>query len=126
MKVKYESRGEGEPRPSTYASLQPVTSVHGAGGYTYSGQSPQYAAAGYGAYGGGKELLTLYGAGAGARGDDSPPGLLYRSDPTLSSSSLNARGAHVVYGSVVPQSQAVYETPPSPNSQQVCNHYFTR
>lgn len=123
--VKYETRGEGEPRPTTYASLQPVTSVHG--GYAYAGQSPQYAGAGYGAYAGGsKELLTLYGGGAGgagggggARGDESPPGqLLYRSDPTLSSSSL-ARGTHVVYGSVVPQSQAVYETPPSPNSQQV-------
>ncbi|XP_045456794.1 transcription factor elt-1-like [Melitaea cinxia] len=119
QQVKYESRGEGEPRPTTYASLQPVTSVYSASGYTYSGQSPQYAAAGYSAYGGGKELLTLYGAGAAPRGDDSPPGLLYRSDPTLSSSSLNTRGAHVVYGSVVPQSQAVYETPPSPNSQQV-------
>lgn len=127
QQVKYEARGEGEPRPTTYASLQPVTSVHG--GYAYAGQSPQYAGGGYGAYAGGsKELLTLYGGGggagsaaggAGARGDESPPGqLLYRSDPTLSSSSL-ARGAHVVYGSVVPQSQAVYETPPSPNSQQV-------
>lgn len=121
QQVKYESRGEGEPRPTTYASLQPVTSVHSASGYTYAGQSPQYAAAGYSTYGGGKELLTLYGAGAAApRGDDSPPGqLLYRSDPTLSSSSLNTRAGHVVYGSVVPQSQAVYETPPSPNSQQV-------
>lgn len=130
QQVKYEARGEGEPRPSTYASLQPVTSVHG--GYAYAGQSPQYAGGGYGAYpGGSKELLTLYGGGggatgaaggAGARGDESPPGqLLYRSDPTLSSSSL-ARGAHVVYGSVVPQSQAVYETPPSPNSQQVSFH----
>ncbi|XP_075979553.1 uncharacterized protein LOC142978844 isoform X1 [Anticarsia gemmatalis] len=131
QQVKYETRGEGEPRPSTYASLQPVTSVHG--GYTYAGQSPQYGgAAAYGAYAGGsKELLTLYGgtagsgaaaggAGGGARGDESPPGqLLYRTDPTLSSSSLTARGAHVVYGSVVPQSQAVYEAPPSPNSQQV-------
>lgn len=126
QQVKYETRAEPEPRPSTYASLQPVTSVHG--GYAYAGQSPQYVgAAAYGAYsGGGKELLTLYGAGAGgsaasgARGDDSPPGqLLYRSDPTLSSSSLAPRGAHVVYGSVVPQSQAVYEAPPSPNSQQV-------
>lgn len=131
QQVKYETRGEGEPRPSTYASLQPVTSVHG--GYTYAGQSPQYGgAAAYGAYpGGSKELLTLYGGAAGtgapaggaggaARGDESPPGqLLYRSDPTLSSSSLTARGAHVVYGSVVPQSQAVYEAPPSPNSQQV-------
>nr|XP_032515860.1 uncharacterized protein LOC116768994 isoform X2 [Danaus plexippus plexippus] len=123
QQVKYESRGEAEPRPTTYASLQPVTSVHSSSGYTYAGQSPQYAAAGYGAYGGSKELLTLYGAGGSAggapRGDDSPPGqLLYRSDPTLSSSSLNTR-AHVVYGSVVPQSQTVYETPPSPNSQQV-------
>ncbi|XP_037300496.1 transcription factor GATA-6 isoform X1 [Manduca sexta] len=127
QQVKYETRGETEPRPTTYASLQPVTSVHG--GYAYAGQSPQYGGAGYGAYsGGGKELLTLYsGAGSGAgtaaggaRGDESPPGqLLYRSDPTLSSSSLTARGAHVVYGSVVPQSQAVYEAPPSPNSQQV-------
>ncbi|CAH1643103.1 unnamed protein product [Spodoptera littoralis] len=126
QQVKYEARGEGEPRPTTYASLQPVTSVHG--GYAYAGQSPQYAGGGYGAYaaGGSKELLTLYGGGpatagggAGSRGDESPPGqLLYRSDPTLSSSSL-ARGTHVVYGSVVPQSQAVYETPPSPNSQQV-------
>lgn len=125
QQVKYEARGEGEPRPTTYASLQPVTSVHG--GYAYAGQSPQYAGGGYGAYpGGSKELLTLYGGGGGgagsaggARGDESPPGqLLYRSDPTLSSSSL-ARGTHVVYGSVVPQSQAVYETPPSPNSQQV-------
>ena len=125
QQVKYEARGEGEPRPTTYASLQPVTSVHG--GYAYAGQSPQYAGGGYGAYAGGsKELLTLYGTGGGgagaaggARGDESPPGqLLYRSDPTLSSSSL-ARGTHVVYGSVVPQSQAVYETPPSPNSQQV-------
>ncbi|XP_060810273.1 transcription factor GATA-6 isoform X2 [Amyelois transitella] len=124
--VKYEAR-EGEPRPSTYASLQPVTSVHG--GYSYAGQSPQYGGAGYSAYvGGSKELLTLYGGGAppgpgpaaGApRGDESPPGqLLYRSDPTLSSSSLTARG-HVVYGSVVPPTQAVYEAPPSPNSQQV-------
>ncbi|XP_050355078.1 transcription factor GATA-6-like isoform X2 [Nymphalis io] len=120
QQVKYESRGEGEPRPTTYASLQPVTSVHSASGYTYAGQSPQYAAAGYSTYNSSKELLTLYGAGAAApRGDDSPPGLLYRSDPTLSSSSLNTRGAHVVYGSVVPQSQAVYEAPPSPNSQQV-------
>ncbi|CAD0252080.1 unnamed protein product [Spodoptera exigua] len=125
QQVKYEARAEGEPRPTTYASLQPVTSVHG--GYAYAGQSPQYAGGGYGAYAGGsKELLTLYGGGpaaaggaGGARGDESPPGqLLYRSDPTLSSSSL-ARGTHVVYGSVVPQSQAVYETPPSPNSQQV-------
>ncbi|XP_053602063.1 transcription factor GATA-6-like isoform X2 [Plodia interpunctella] len=126
--VKYESRGEGEPRPSTYASLQPVTSVHG--GYSYAGQSPQYGGAGYSAYvGGSKELLTLYGGGATSgpgtapsaapRGDESPPGqLLYRSDPTLSSSSLTARG-HVVYGSVVPPTQAVYEAPPSPNSQQV-------
>ncbi|CAH0746984.1 unnamed protein product [Diatraea saccharalis] len=115
QQVKYETRGEGEPRPSTYASLQPVTSVHG--GYTYAGQSPQYASASYGAYAGGsKELLTLYGGG---RGDDSPPSqLMYRSDPTLSSS-LTPRGGHVVYGSVVPQSQAVYEAPPSPNSQQV-------
>ncbi|XP_026485196.1 transcription factor GATA-6-like isoform X2 [Vanessa tameamea] len=120
QQVKYESRGEGEPRPTTYASLQPVTSVHSASGYTYAGQSPQYAAAGYSTYNSSKELLTLYGAGPAApRGDDSPPGLLYRSDPTLSSSSLNSRGAHVVYGSVVPQSQAVYEAPPSPNSQQV-------
>ncbi|XP_047542126.1 uncharacterized protein LOC125074733 isoform X3 [Vanessa atalanta] len=120
QQVKYESRGEGEPRPTTYASLQPVTSVHSASGYTYAGQSPQYAAAGYSTYNSSKELLTLYGAGSAApRGDDSPPGLLYRSDPTLSSSSLNSRGAHVVYGSVVPQSQAVYEAPPSPNSQQV-------
>ncbi|CAG4976773.1 unnamed protein product [Parnassius apollo] len=121
QQVKYESRGEAEPRPTTYASLQPVTSVHG--GYAYASQSPQYAASGaYGAYGGGtKELLTLYGSATGAaRGDESPPGqLLYRSDPTLSSSSLNSRGAHVVYGSVVPQSQAMYEAPPSPNSQQV-------
>lgn len=124
QQVKYETRGEGEPRPTTYASLQPVTSVHG--GYAYAGQSPQYGSASYGAYGGSsKELLTLYGgtssgAGSGARGDESPPGqLLYRSDPTLSSSSLTARGAHVVYGSVVPQSQTVYEAPPSPNSQQV-------
>ncbi|CAH2069212.1 unnamed protein product, partial [Iphiclides podalirius] len=120
QQVKYEARGEAEPRPTTYASLQPVTSVHG--GYAYAGQSPQYAAGAYGAYGGGgKELLTLYGGGApSARGDESPPGqLLYRSDPTLSSSSLNSRGTHVVYGSVVPQSQAVYEAPPSPNSQQV-------
>lgn len=125
QQVKYEARGEGEPRPTTYASLQPVTSVHG--GYAYAGQSPQYAGGGYGAYpGGSKELLTLYGGGSGSaggaggtRGDESPPGqLLYRSDPTLSSSSLS-RGTHVVYGSVVPQSQAVYETPPSPNSQQV-------
>lgn len=122
QQVKYETRGEGDPRPTTYASLQPV-SVHG--GYAYSGQSPQYGSAGYGAYtGGGKELLTLYGGGAPgpstARGDESPPGqLMYRSDPTLSSSSLTARGAHVVYGSVVPQSQTVYEAPPSPNSQQV-------
>lgn len=124
QQVKYETRGEGEPRPTTYASLQPVTSVHG--GYAYAGQSPQYGGAGYSAYaGGGKELLTLYGGGApgpstGPRGDESPPGqLMYRTDPTLSSSSLTARGAHVVYGSVVPQSQAVYEAPPSPNSQQV-------
>ncbi|CAH0600130.1 unnamed protein product [Chrysodeixis includens] len=128
QQVKYEARGEGEPRPTTYASLQPVTSVHG--GYAYAGQSPQYGGAAYGAYAGGsKELLTLYGGGApgaggaggagGSRGDESPPGqLLYRSDPTLSSSSL-ARGTHVVYGSVVPQSQGVYEAPPSPNSQQV-------
>lgn len=124
--VKYEGRGgggggggEGEARSSTYASLQPVTSVHG--GYAYAGQSPQYAAAGYGAYAapGKEQLLTLYGAGGGTRGEESPPGqLLYRSDPTLSSSSL-ARGAHVVYGSVVPQSQAAYDAPPSPNSQQV-------
>lgn len=118
--VKYESRADADARPGTYASLQPVASVHG--GYAYSGQSPQYAG-GYGAYGGGgKELLTLYGgSGAGAgRGDESPPGqLLYRSDPTLSSSSLSARGAHVVYGSVVPQSQGVYDPPPSPSSQQV-------
>ncbi|CAB3220043.1 unnamed protein product [Arctia plantaginis] len=131
QQVKYETRGEGEPRPSTYASLQPVTSVHG--GYTYAGQSPQYGGAPtYGAYAGSsKELLTLYGSaagtgtsggntGGGARGDESPPSqLLYRSDPTLSSSSLTTRGAHVVYGSVIPQSQAVYEAPPSPNSQQV-------
>ncbi|XP_063836412.1 transcription factor GATA-6-like isoform X2 [Ostrinia nubilalis] len=122
QQVKYETRAEGEPRPTTYASLQPVTSVHG--GYAYAGQSPQYGGAGYGAYaGGGKELLTLYGGAPGpsaARGDESPPGqLMYRSDPTLSSSSLTARGAHVVYGSVVPQSQTVYEAPPSPNSQQV-------
>ncbi|XP_048005711.1 transcription factor GATA-6-like isoform X1 [Leguminivora glycinivorella] len=124
QQVKYETRGEPELRPTTYASLQPVTSVHG--GYAYAGQSPQYGGAGgYGAYGGGsKELLTLYGtAGAatsGARGDESPPGqLLYRSDPTLSSSSLTTRGTHVVYGSVVPQSQTVYEAPASPNSQQV-------
>jgi hypothetical protein len=120
QQVKYETRGEGEPRPTTYASLQPVTSVHG--GYAYASQSPQYGGAGYGAYaGGGKELLTLYGGGgsSGARGDESPPGqLMYRSDPTLSSSSLTARGAHVVYGPVVPQSQTVYEAPPSPNSQQ--------
>ncbi|XP_068628550.1 transcription factor GATA-4-like isoform X2 [Battus philenor] len=128
--VKYETRGDADPRPTTYASLQPVTSVHG--GYAYAGQSPQYAASGaYGAYGApAKELLTLYGGGAGAgtggggaggaRGDESPPGqLLYRSDPTLSSSSLGPRGAHVLYGSVVPQSQAVYEAPASPNSQQV-------
>lgn len=132
QQVKYETRGEPEPRPSTYASLQPVTSVHG--GYAYAGQSPQYAASGtYGAYGGGKELLTLYGGAGGAgaaagapggRGDESPPGqLLYRADPTLSSSSL-PRGAHVVYGSVVPQSQAVYEAPPSPNSQQVSTFVF--
>ncbi|XP_045761589.1 transcription factor GATA-4-like isoform X2 [Maniola jurtina] len=123
QQVKYESRGaggaggagEGEARGSTYASLQPVTSV--GGGYAYAGQSPQYAAAGYGAYGK-EQLLTLYGAAP--RGDDSPPGqLLYRSDPTLSSSSLGSRAAHVVYGSVVPQSQAVYDAPPSPNSQQV-------
>lgn len=124
QQVKYETRGEGEPRPTTYASLQPVTSVHGS--YAYAGQSPQYGSAGYSAYaGGGKELLTLYGGGApgpsaAARGDESPPGqLMYRTDPTLSSSSLTARGAHVVYGSVVPQTQAVYEAPPSPNSQQV-------
>ncbi|XP_031769795.2 transcription factor GATA-6-like isoform X1 [Galleria mellonella] len=122
--VKYETRSDSEPRPTTYASLQPVTSVHG--GYSYAGQSPQYGGAGYSAYAsGGKELLTLYGsgsgaAGAGPRGDESPPGqLMYRSDPTLSSSSLTTRGTHVVYGSVVPQTQAVYEAPPSPNSQQV-------
>ncbi|XP_069354203.1 transcription factor GATA-4-like isoform X1 [Maniola hyperantus] len=119
QQVKYESRGagagaaEGEARPTTYASLQPVTSV--GGGYAYAGQSPQYAAAGYGAYGK-EQLLTLYGA---QRGDDSPPGqLLYRSDPTLSSSSLNARAAHVVYGSVAPPAQA-YDAPPSPGAQQV-------
>ncbi|KAJ2944077.1 hypothetical protein O0L34_g8416 [Tuta absoluta] len=126
QQVKYETRGEGEARPGTYASLQPVTSVHG--GYTYSSASPQYgaggAASGYGAYAtNGKELLTLYGAGGsaggGGREGESPPGqLLYRSDPTLSSSSLPTRG-HVVYSSVVPQSQTVYEAPPSPNSQQV-------
>ncbi|XP_059056016.1 transcription factor GATA-4-like isoform X1 [Achroia grisella] len=123
--VKYETRSDSEPRPTTYASLQPVTSVHG--GYSgYAGQSPQYGSSGYSTYAsGGKELLTLYGngsggAGAGPRGDESPPGqLMYRSDPTLSSSSLTARGTHVVYGSVVPQTQAVYEAPPSPNSQQV-------
>ncbi|KAI8430448.1 hypothetical protein MSG28_000723 [Choristoneura fumiferana] len=125
QQVKYETRGESELRPTTYASLQPVTSVHG--GYAYAGQSPQYGGAGgYSAYGGGgKELLTLYGGAAGAaasgtRGDESPPSqLLYRSDPTLSSSSLTTRGAHVVYGSVVPPSQTVYEAPASPNSQQV-------
>ncbi|XP_028038506.1 transcription factor GATA-6-like [Bombyx mandarina] len=124
QQVKYETRGEPEPRPTTYASLQPVTSVHG--GYAYAGQSPQYGGTSYSAYGGSnKELLTLYGGGSGpsapaGRGDESPPGqLLYRSDPTLSSSSLTTRGAHVVYGSVVPQSQTVYEAPPSPNSQQV-------
>ncbi|KAM3957115.1 LOW QUALITY PROTEIN: uncharacterized protein ACR2FA_008905 [Aphomia sociella] len=122
--VKYETRSDSEPRPTTYASLQPVTSVHG--GYNFAGQSPQYAGAGYSAYAsGGKELLTLYSSGtaasgAGPRGDESPPNqLMYRSDPTLSSSSLTARGAHVVYGTVVPQTQAVYEAPPSPNSQQV-------
>ncbi|XP_052737261.1 transcription factor GATA-4-like [Bicyclus anynana] len=94
--VKYEARGEGEARAGTYAALQPV----GAGGYAF-GQSPQYA--GY-AYGGGKEpLLTLYGAGAR---DESPPGqLLYRSDPTLSSSAL-ARGAY-----------QQYEAPASPGQQ---------
>lgn len=122
--VKYETRSESEPRPTTYASLQPVTSVHG--GYSYAGQSPQYGSAGYSAYaGGGKELLTLYGGGSSVatapRGDESPPSqLMYRSDPTLSSSSLPTRGTHVVYGSVpVPPTQAVYEAPPSPNSQQV-------
>ncbi|KAL4702391.1 hypothetical protein ACJJTC_005667 [Scirpophaga incertulas] len=98
--VKYESRAE--ERPSTYASLQPVTSV--GGGYYQPG------------YGYGKELLTLYG-----RGDVSPPSqLLYRGDPTLSSSSQRA---HVVYGPVVPQTQPVYEAPPSPNSQQQVTLY---
>lgn len=129
QQVKYEARGENEARAAgTYASLQPVTSVHGgAGGGYYAGQSPQYASYQYGAPQG-KELLTLYGGGGGEGGrgaggaarDDSPPSqLLYRTDPTLSSSSLAPRTAHVVYGSVVPQSQAVYEAPPSPNSQQV-------
>lgn len=127
--VKYETRGgESEARAGTYASLQPVTSV--GGGYTYATSGGQYTGA-YG-YGGGKELLALYGAAGGVggtgerRGDDSPPSqLLYRADPTLSSSSLGPRAAHVVYGSVVPQSQAVYETPPSPNSQQVGNLFIT-
>ncbi|KOB74825.1 GATA transcription factor GATAc, partial [Operophtera brumata] len=121
--VKYETRGgESEARAGTYASLQPVTSV--GGGYTYATSGGQYTGA-YG-YGGGKELLALYGGAGGVggagerRGDESPPSqLLYRADPTLSSSSLGPRAAHVVYGSVLPQSQAVYETPPSPNSQQV-------
>lgn len=123
--VKYESRAEGE-RAGTYASLQPVAS--GAGGqYAYA--PPQQYAAQYSYSGGGKELLALYGGGAGGaggagggerRGEESPPSqLLYRADPTLSSSALAGRGAHLVYGSVVPQSQAVYEAPPSPSSQQV-------
>ncbi|XP_041974718.1 transcription factor GATA-6-like [Aricia agestis] len=114
--VKYEARADDR---GTYAALQPVSQAGGAGGSGggaggggyYAGQSPQYAAAAAGYGYGGKELLTLYG-----RGEDSPPQLLYR-DPPLSSSL--GRGAHVVYGPVVPQSQPVYEAPPSPNSQQV-------
>lgn len=127
QQVKYETRAD-EPRPTTYASLQPVTSVHG-GYYAAPAQSPQYSAA-YSTYApaaAGKEMLTLYGAGGTGRGtgDESPPGqLLYRSDPTLSSSSLAPR-QHVVYGSVVPQSQQVYEAPPSPNSQQVISLYHS-
>ncbi|XP_047507515.1 GATA-binding factor 6-B-like isoform X1 [Pieris napi] len=124
QQVKYEGRGiaggagssggagsasEAEARASTYASLQPVTSVQG--GYTYA-QSPQYATGGYGAYAPAaptKELVTLYGGGGG-RGEDSPPQLLYRADPTLASSGL---GTRVVYG------QAPYEPPASPAPQQV-------
>ncbi|XP_039745131.1 transcription factor GATA-6-like isoform X2 [Pararge aegeria] len=103
QQVKYESRGEAEARPGTYASLQPVTSMHG--GYA-AGQSPQYASAGY--YGK-EQLLTLYGAGAR---EDSPPGQLLYRDPTLASSPLGTRAAHVVYG-------AAYDAPPSPGAQQV-------
>lgn len=139
QQVKYETRGEHETRPGTYASLQPVTSVHG--GYTYSTPSPQYGGAGaasastggYGSYGGGKELLTLYGsvggvggpgAPGGARGDESPPGqLLYRSDPTLSSSSLAGRAvSHVVYGTAAAPTQ-VYEAPASPGAGQQVTLY---
>ncbi|XP_026333211.1 uncharacterized protein LOC113240184 isoform X2 [Hyposmocoma kahamanoa] len=139
QQVKYETRGEHEPRPGTYASLQPVTSVHG--GYAYSSASPQYggvsaasaSAGGYGAYSGGKELLTLYGgvggaggpgAPGGARGDESPPGqLLYRSDPTLSSSSLAGRAvSHVVYGTAAAPAQ-VYEAPASPGAGQQVTLY---
>lgn len=139
QQVKYETRGDHEPRPGTYASLQPVTSVHG--GYAYSSPSPQYGSAGvasastggYGSYGGGKELLTLYGsvggaggpgAPGGARGDESPPGqLLYRSDPTLSSSSLAGRTVgHVVYGTSAAPAQ-VYEAPASPGAGQQVTLY---
>lgn len=139
QQVKYESRGEHEPRPGTYASLQPVTSVHG--GFTYSNPSPQYGGAGaasastggYGAYGGGRELVTLYGgvgaagspgAPGGGRGDESPPGqLLYRSDPTLSSSSLAGRAVgHVVYGTPSAPTQ-VYEPPASPGAGQQVTLY---
>ncbi|CAK1541373.1 unnamed protein product [Leptosia nina] len=121
QQVKYETRGEAEARSSTYASLQPVSSVQS--GYTYAGQSPQYATGGYSAYApasAGKELLTLYGGGAGGStgtargGEESPPQLVYRADPTLSSSGLGAR-AHVVYGAVGTQ----YEAPASPGAPQV-------
>lgn len=139
QQVKYETRGEHEARAGTYASLQPVTSVHG--GYAYSSPSPQYggagaasaAAGGYGPYGSGKELLTLYGgvssaggpgASGGARGDESPPGqLLYRTDPTLSSSSLAGRAvSHLVYGTSAGPAQ-VYEAPASPGAGQQVTLY---
>ncbi|GBP77100.1 GATA-binding factor A [Eumeta japonica] len=126
--LKYEPRGEPplEHKPGTYASLQPVTSIHGGGGaYGSYGapHSPQYQ------QGGAYATYTLYGGSGGggttsiaggARGDDSPPGLLYRSDPTLGSSALGGAGRapHLVYGAVVSQGGA-YEAPASPGAQQV-------
>ncbi|XP_077294285.1 uncharacterized protein LOC143916894 isoform X2 [Arctopsyche grandis] len=113
-----------EQKSTTYTNLQPVTSLSNhqsayANTFIVS-PSPQYQGVHQGyTQVGGKEYITMY-QGPLMRGDDSPPGtLLYRSDPTLASSSLQHVGKsgsqQIVYG---PQ-PGMYIGSGSPNPQQV-------
>lgn len=113
---KYDSQDPNVPeqKSTTYTSLQPVTSNHQAYSNSYLvPQSPQYQGIPQSYTG-----ITMY-PGHLIRGDESPPNtVLYRSNPTLASSSIqqvSKPGQQIIFAT---QHNGMYVAPVSPNSGQ--------